>query len=121
VGVVDLFARRVGGGVPVEELAKQAQVAMSVCWTAIGVVLLGLGLARHRAMLRHAGFALLAAATAKVVLIDMASLDVAYRAVVLFGLGLLLLAGAWLFTRFRGPRAGSASAAASAAGSAPAA
>jgi hypothetical protein len=106
VAVVDLFARRVGGGVPVEELAKQAQVALSVCWTAIGVVALGVGLARGLPMLRHAGLALLALAVGKVVLVDMASMDVAYRAVVLFGLGLLLLAGAWLLSRFRGPHAG---------------
>ncbi len=113
VAVVDVFARRVGEGVPGEELAKQAQVALSVCWTAIGVSLLAIGLARRRAVLRHAGLALLAVAIAKVVLIDMASMDVAYRALVLFGLGLLLLAGAWLLTRFRGPRAGSSSSTAS--------
>ena len=107
VAVVDVFARQSGGAVAVEELAKQAQVALSVTWTAIGAVLLALGLGRHRPMLRHAGFALLALATAKVVVIDLAAMDVAYRALVLFGLGLLLLASAWLFTRFRGPRAGS--------------
>jgi len=113
VAVVAVFARRAGEGVPGEELAKQAQVALSVCWTAIGVSLLAIGLARRRAVLRHAGLALLAVAIAKVVLIDMASMDVAYRALVLFGLGLLLLAGAWLLTRFRGPRAGSSSSTAS--------
>ena len=44
IGIVDAFQRMVGGAVPVEELAKQAQVALSVCWTAIGAVA-----ARHRA------------------------------------------------------------------------
>ncbi len=106
IAVVDVFAQRVGDGTPVEELAKQAQVALSVCWTAIGVLLLGIGLRQGVAMLRHAGLVLLGAAITKVVLIDMASMDVAYRALVLFGLGLLLLAGAWLVNRFRGPRAG---------------
>jgi hypothetical protein len=38
--------------------------------------------------------------------IDLASMDVAYRAVVLAGLGLLLLVSAYLVARFRGPRAG---------------
>jgi uncharacterized membrane protein len=61
-------------------------------------------------MLRHAGLVLLGAAIAKVVVIDMASMDVAYRALVLFGLGLLLLAGAWLVSRFRGPHAGASDA-----------
>ena len=72
--VVDALQRQVGGSVAVEELAKQAQVALSVCWTALGVGALVVGLARHRAMLRHAGFALLALATAKVFVIDLASL-----------------------------------------------
>jgi uncharacterized membrane protein len=106
VGVVDVFQRQVGGPLAVEELAKQAQVALSVCWTAIGLVCLVTALMRHDVMLRHAGFALLALATAKVFVIDLASMDVAYRAVVLAGLGLLLLASAYVFTRFRGPRAG---------------
>ncbi|MEI7745048.1 MAG: DUF2339 domain-containing protein, partial [Chloroflexota bacterium] len=106
VGVVDLFARRVGGGVAVEELAKQAQVALSVCWTAVGAALLLAGLVRRIPIARHAGFAVLGLATAKVVVIDMASMDVAYRALVLFGLGLLLLASAYGVTRFRGPRMG---------------
>jgi len=90
----------------VEELAKQAQTALTVTWTLIGTATLVIGLARHRPMLRHAGFGLLGLAIAKVVLIDMASMDVAYRAVVLAGVGLLLLASAYLWTHFRGPRSG---------------
>ena len=59
-------------------------------------------------MLRHAGFGLLGLAMAKVFVIDLAAMDVAYRALVLAGLGVLLLASAFLFTHFRGPRSGSA-------------
>ncbi|MEW6225034.1 MAG: DUF2339 domain-containing protein, partial [Chloroflexota bacterium] len=106
VAVVDAFQRMVGGQVAVEELAKQAQVALSVAWTAIGAAALVAGLAGHRPMLRHAGFGLLGLATAKVFVIDLAALDVAYRALVLGGLGVLLLLSAYLFTRFRGPRSG---------------
>ncbi len=108
IGVVDAFQRMAGGAVPVEELAKQAQVALSVCWTAIGAGVLVVGLIRHHPMLRHAGFALLGIATAKVFVIDLAAMDVAYRALVLAGLGVLLLGSAFLFTHFRGPRSGSA-------------
>jgi hypothetical protein len=57
-------------------------------------------------MLRHAGFGLLGLATVKVFVIDLAAMDVAYRALVLAGLGLLLLLSAYLFTHFRGPRSG---------------
>ena len=54
--------------------------------------------------MRDAGLGLLALATAKVFLVDLASLDVAYRVLSLAALGLLLLASAWLYLRFRGQR-----------------
>jgi hypothetical protein len=106
VGVVDLFQRQVGGAIPTEELAKQAQVALSVTWTAIGAVALGTGLRTRHVMPRHIGFGLLALATAKVFVVDLAAMDVAYRALVLAGLGVLLLVSAWLFSNLHGPRAG---------------
>ncbi len=106
IAVVDLFQRQVGGSTAVEELAKQAQTALTVTWTLIGAAALVVGLVRRRPMLRHAGFGLLGLAIAKVVIIDMASMDVAYRAVVLAGVGLLLLVSAYLWTHFRGPRSG---------------
>ena len=106
IAVVDLFQRQVGGSTAVEELAKQAQTALTVTWTLIGAAALGAGLVRRRPMLRHAGFGLLGLAIAKVVLIDMASMDVAYRAVVLAGVGLLLLVSAYVWTHFRGPHSG---------------
>ena len=106
VGVVDVFGRMVGGSITTEELAKQAQVALSVAWTAVGALALGFGLRARRAMPRHIGFGLLALATAKVFAVDLAAMDVAYRAVVLAGLGVLLLVSAWLFTHLHGPRPG---------------
>ena len=104
VAVVSVFQGMVGGSTATEELAKQAQVAMSVCWTAIGVLGLIVGMAWRRTMARQAGLVLIGLATAKVFIIDLASMDVAYRALVLAGLGVLLLLSAWLFTRFRAPR-----------------
>jgi uncharacterized membrane protein len=104
VGVVDVFQLQVGGAVALEELAIQAQVAMSVCWTVIGVASLAWGLAKRRALARHVGLGLLGIATLKVFVVDLASMDVAYRAVVLAGLGVLLMLAAGLFTRLRGPR-----------------
>jgi uncharacterized membrane protein len=108
VGVVDVFQGQVGGPIAVTELATQAQVALSVCWTSIGAAALLVGFARQHPLLRHAGLGLLGMATIKVFLVDLASMDVAYRAVVLAGVGVLLLLSAWLFTHFRGPRAGAA-------------
>jgi uncharacterized membrane protein len=81
-------------------------VALSVAWTAIGAVALAAGLRLRLAMPRHIGFGLLALATVKVFTVDLAAMDVAYRAIVLAGLGVLLLVSAWLFTHLRGPHAG---------------
>ena len=106
VGIVAVFEGLAGGAIEVVELRVQAQVALSVCWTAIGAGTLVVGLARHLPMLRHGGFALLGIATSKVFVIDLASMDVAYRALVLAGLGVLLLGSAFLYTHFRGPRSG---------------
>ncbi len=106
VAVVDVFQRAVGGTTAPEELAKQAQVALSVTWTTIGAAALVIGLSRRLPLMRHAGFALLGLASIKVFVIDLAAMDVAYRALVLAGLGLLLLASAWLFTRLQGPQSG---------------
>jgi hypothetical protein len=106
VGVVDVFQRQVGQATAIEELAIQAQVAMSVCWTIIGVASLAWGLARGPALARHVGLGLLGIATLKVFVVDLASMDVAYRAVVLAGLGVLLMVAAGLYTRLRGPRTG---------------
>ncbi len=108
VGIVGIFEGLIGGSIPAEELGKQAQVALSVCWTAIGACLLVIGLVRRQSMLRHGGFALLGIATVKVFVIDLAAMDVAYRALVLAGLGVLLLGSAFLFSHFRGPRSGAA-------------
>jgi uncharacterized membrane protein len=107
IAVVDVFQRQVGGTVATEELAKQAQVGLSILWTATGFVSLASGVVREHPLARQAGFVLLAVATAKVFVIDLASMDVAYRAIVFAALGVLLLMGAALLGRFRGPRAGS--------------
>ncbi len=106
VAIVAVFQGMVGGATATEELAKQAQVALSVCWTLIGVVALIVGMRTGRALVRQSGLALLGLATAKVFAIDLASMDVAYRALVLAGLGALLLLSAWLFTRNRSGRPG---------------
>jgi uncharacterized membrane protein len=105
VAVVDIFQRQAGGAMAREELAIQAQVAMSVCWTVIGVASLAWGLAKGPALARQVGLGLLGIATLKVFVVDLASMDVAYRAVVLAGLGMLLILAAGLYTRLRPPPA----------------
>jgi uncharacterized membrane protein len=106
IAVVAAFQGQVGGSLATEELGKQAQVGLSSLWTALGAGALVAGLALRNALVRQAGLVLLAIATAKVFLVDLASLDVAYRVLSFAGLGVLLLLSAYLFTRFRGPQSG---------------
>ena len=107
IGVVDVFQRMAGGEVAVEELAKQAQVALSVYWTLIGTVALVVGPVRRGTRCSATpGSGCWASQPSKVFVIDLAAMDVAYRALVLAGLGVLLLASAFLFTHFRGPSSG---------------
>jgi uncharacterized membrane protein len=103
IGVVDAFQARVGGPVTLEELAFQAQVALSLLWIVLGTVVFVFGLARRRLLVRQAGLALLALASLKVFLVDLSSLDVAYRVLSLFALGTLLLLTAWAYARLRPP------------------
>jgi uncharacterized membrane protein len=105
--LVDLFQGRVGGTTQVEELQKQAQVAVSIMWAAIGMVVFVVGIVRWRQLVREAGLSLLALATGKVFLFDLSYLDVAYRVLSLMGLGLLLLAGAYVYQLLRPRRPGS--------------
>ena len=104
VGVVDLFQVRLGGSVGEEELAKQAQVALSVLWAVLGASAFTIGLVRDLPGARQAGLVLLGLVTAKVFLVDLAALDVAYRVLSLLALGIVLLGSAYLFGRFRPTR-----------------
>jgi uncharacterized membrane protein len=97
IGVVDEFQRRVGGATALEELQKQAQVALSILWAVLGGVAVIAGLWREKQVLRGAGLALLGLVTAKVFVYDLASLDAAYRVLSFIGLGVLLLISAYLY------------------------
>jgi uncharacterized membrane protein len=109
VGVVDVFAGeayRLGYGSwsRTAELMKEAQVAVSVLWAGVGVVVLGLGLITRRAGLRVGGLIVLGLATVKVFLFDLSSLDVAYRVITLIVLGLLLIISAYAWGRMKPPQ-----------------
>ena len=116
--MVDFFQGRVGGPLALEELQKQAQVAVSILWALIGMAVFLIGLIRWRQGVREAGLGLLAVATGKVFLFDLSYLDVAYRVLSLIGLGLLLLAGAYAYQSLRPKRPGSGETAGEAAGEA---
>jgi predicted membrane protein DUF2339 len=105
IGTVDLFQVRLGGHIALEELQKQAQVALSVVWAVIGVGAMVFGLARKWTPSRIFGLALLGLVTLKVFIVDLAALDVAYRVLSFVALGILLLGAAYLYSRFQPPSA----------------
>ena len=101
VGVVDECQRRVGGEVASESLARQAQVALSVLWAVVGGGAVAAGLVRFGPTARLFGLALLALATGKVFIYDLASLDASYRVLSLVGLGVVLLASSYAYRHIR--------------------
>lgn len=80
---------------------QQGQMVLSVFWAAVGVAALVVGLRRDLRRVRYAALALLGVAVAKVFLLDLATLTSVYRVVSLIVLGLLLLAGAFVWQRLR--------------------
>jgi uncharacterized membrane protein len=101
IATVDLFQVRLGGPIALEELQKQAQVALSVVWAVIGVGAMVFGLARRWTPARIFGLGLLGLVTLKVFIVDLAALDVAYRVLSFVALGVLLLGAAYLYSRFQ--------------------
>jgi hypothetical protein len=63
------------------------------------------GLLRGRPSLRHAGLGLLGLSLAKILVLDLSSLDASYRAVSFIAVGLLLLAAALAYRRLSGATA----------------
>jgi uncharacterized membrane protein len=106
VGIVDEFQRRVGDVATVAELRWQSQVALSVVWAILGGLAVAVGLLREAALLRWFGLGLLALATGKVFLYDLASLDPVYRVLSFIVLGIFLLLSAYAYRRLGGTRAG---------------
>ncbi len=99
VVTVDIVGARAGGSIALEELQTQGQVALSVLWAILGVAAFMYGIRSKARDIRLAGLALLAAATTKVFLFDLAALDVAYRVISFVVLGVVLLSSAWLWQR----------------------
>lgn len=100
VGVVDEF-QRYFGDVALEQLRKGAQVSLSILWATLGGAAFVAGVVRWVAPLRVWGLALLALATTKVFLYDLASLDATYKVGSFIGLGVLLLASSYAYQRLK--------------------
>lgn len=74
---------------------------VSIVWAAFALALVLAGIARGVGPLRWAGLVLFAIVSAKVFLHDLASLDTFWRIVAFLVLGLLLIAGSFVYLRFR--------------------
>jgi uncharacterized membrane protein len=73
--------------------------AYSIIWLLFGVALLAFGFARHSAVVRHAGMALVCIVVLKVFLIDLAGLEGLLRVVSFLGLGAALLGLGFVYRR----------------------
>jgi uncharacterized membrane protein len=92
---VDLF----GGPKGFDDLANEAQFGLSAIWTIYATALFSIGLARRRALLRWLGFALFGCTIFKVLVVDLAALNVMYRILSFFVLGAVLVAVSMWYQR----------------------
>ncbi len=74
---------------------------VSILWTVFALSFVLVGIWKHCRELRLAGLVLFAIVAGKVFLVDLAHLDQIYRIVAFLVLGVLVLAGAWLYLRYR--------------------
>ena len=76
-------------------------LALSILWAGYAAVLIGLGIARRSRWLRLAGLGLLAIPVVKLFAYDAFDLEREYRVAAFIGLGAMLLAGGFLYQRYR--------------------
>lgn len=74
---------------------------VSITWALFALGCILVGIARHDRLLRYAGLALFAIVACKVFLVDLDELDSFWRIVAFLVLGGLLLAGSFVYLRFR--------------------
>jgi hypothetical protein len=74
---------------------------LTMAWAVEGAVLLAAGFVLRERHVRFTGLGLLAACVVKLFFYDFATLDTPYRIASFLVLGVLLIAGSWVYTRFR--------------------
>jgi uncharacterized membrane protein len=96
VAIIDVIGDNAGG-----EAREIGQSWMSAFWTATGLGAVVWGMVRHSWKARLGGLALLMVAIVKVWTYDLSELEETARALSFVALGLLLLAGAFAYQRFK--------------------
>jgi uncharacterized membrane protein len=94
--IIDVIGDNAGG-----EARQIGQSWLSAFWTATGLGAVVWGMVRHSPKARLGGLALLAVAIVKVWTYDLSELEQLARALSFVALGLLLLAGAFAYQRFK--------------------
>ncbi len=79
---------------------QAASSALSVCWAAIAASFIGWGLFRRDAFLRWEGLGLVSATAVKVLVLDLAFLDLSYRVVSAIFVGVAMLAISYGYQRY---------------------
>ena len=88
--------------VPREIADNVKSLSLSILWASYAAILMVLGIARRWRWVRVAGLVLLAVPVAKLFLYDVFELEQGYRVAAFLSLGLILVAGGFLYQRFRG-------------------
>jgi uncharacterized membrane protein len=96
VAIIDVIGDTAGG-----EARQIGQSWLSAFWTATGLGAVVWGMVRRSPKARLGGLALLMVAIAKVWTYDLSELEETARALSFVALGLLLLAGAFAYQRFK--------------------
>jgi uncharacterized membrane protein len=96
VSIIDVIGDNAGG-----EARQIGQSWLSAFWTATGLGAVVWGMVRHSPKARLGGLVLLMVAIAKVWTYDLSELEELARALSFVALGLLLLAGAFAYQRFK--------------------
>jgi hypothetical protein len=88
-----------GGAVAWADPYQGTQMGLSLWWGLYAAGLLTLGFVWSNPPLRYTAMAVFAVTIVKVAFVDLAHIQMVYRVLSLMGLGLLLLAGSWLYHR----------------------
>jgi uncharacterized membrane protein len=97
--VYDAFAPGVYAVVPSIAGISGQQLGLTVLWTLYATVLIIVGLKRDAAHVRWQGLVLYAIAATKLTCIDLAAVDMGYRILSFFAIGVALLGASYLYQR----------------------
>ena len=97
----DVFETRALGGMKSSTVQNAQNLSLTALWLVYAVLLLAVGIAKRSLPVRLGALVLIALSILKVFVYDVFALETLYRIIAFVGLGLLLLAGGYLYQRYR--------------------